>query len=142
MAGRLSEKVGAAFIMISASIAYLSQNVAASSMDLPTAFAITCLLWFFLDVVFIGYAYKDANRRDMNGLLWAILTFVLPIVGFLLYLAVRNPIPGQEKTKNQPKVILEKEIIEREVVKVKCPYCGALIDQGLDKCPHCGAPLR
>ena len=41
----------------------------------------------------------------------------------------------------QPQVIKEREII-KEVIKIKCPYCGALVDQGVDRCPNCGAPLR
>ena len=31
---------------------------------------------------------------------------------------------------------------EGETKKVKCDYCGALVDAKLDECPHCGAPLR
>ncbi|TMI68503.1 zinc-ribbon domain-containing protein [Candidatus Bathyarchaeota archaeon] len=28
----------------------------------------------------------------------------------------------------------------KEVVKVKCKYCGALIDSTVQACPFCGAP--
>jgi hypothetical protein len=35
-------------------------------------------------------------------------------------------------------VVKEKEII-REIVKIRCSYCGNLYDETLDKCPHCGA---
>ena len=31
---------------------------------------------------------------------------------------------------------------ERSSGKVKCEYCGALVDAKLDECPHCGAPLK
>ena len=56
--------------------------------------------------------------------------------------AVRKPLPGEEG-KKKGALIIQKEVIkEREVIKVRCPYCGALIDQGLDTCPHCGAPLK
>jgi len=44
-------------------------------------------------------------------------------------------------SKNMPETPIVKEII-KEIVKVKCPYCGALVDQGIDRCPNCGAPLR
>lgn len=30
-------------------------------------------------------------------------------------------------------------IIQREIVKIQCRYCGNLYDARLDKCPHCGA---
>lgn len=29
----------------------------------------------------------------------------------------------------------------KEVVKVKCPQCGALADEGVKFCPGCGAPM-
>jgi flagellar basal body-associated protein FliL len=34
--------------------------------------------------------------------------------------------------------VREKEII-REVVKIRCSYCGNLYDDSMDKCPYCGA---
>lgn len=32
------------------------------------------------------------------------------------------------------------QVVIKEVVKVKCQYCGALIDSTAEKCPYCGAP--
>jgi hypothetical protein len=32
------------------------------------------------------------------------------------------------------------QIVIKEIVKVKCEYCGALIDSTAKKCPFCGAP--
>jgi len=29
-------------------------------------------------------------------------------------------------------------LIQREIVKIRCHYCGNLFDERLDKCPHCG----
>jgi len=37
-------------------------------------------------------------------------------------------------------VVREKETVIREVVKVRCQYCGKLYDETRGKCPHCGAP--
>jgi hypothetical protein len=39
--------------------------------------------------------------------------------------------------KEQPPV---QQIVVKEVVKVKCRYCGALIDSTAETCPFCGAP--
>jgi len=39
--------------------------------------------------------------------------------------------------KEQPPV---QQIVIKEVVKVKCRYCGALIDSTAETCPICGAP--
>jgi hypothetical protein len=30
-------------------------------------------------------------------------------------------------------------IVQREVVKIRCSYCGKLYDEHLNTCPHCGA---
>ena len=46
----------------------------------------------------------------------------------------------KEEEKENP--VKEREVIIKEIIKVKCPYCGALVDQGVDRCPNCGAPLR
>jgi len=47
------------------------------------------------------------------------------------------PPPEIDLTPKQPPV---QQIVIKEVVKVKCPYCGALIDSTADVCPICGAP--
>lgn len=28
-------------------------------------------------------------------------------------------------------------VIKKEVVKIRCPYCGSLYDEHLNRCPHC-----
>jgi len=40
--------------------------------------------------------------------------------------------------------VTQKEIKEivREIVKVKCPYCGMLVDSTLSTCPNCGSIIR
>ena len=34
--------------------------------------------------------------------------------------------------------VAERTIIVREVVKIRCPYCGGLYDEVKDRCPYCG----
>ena len=50
-----------------------------------------------------------------------------------------SPPPPQDinLTPKQPPV---QQIVIKEVVKVNCRYCGALIDSTAEKCPFCGAP--
>jgi DNA-directed RNA polymerase subunit RPC12/RpoP len=46
---------------------------------------------------------------------------------------------SQDQAYTQPPPpVAEKEII-REIVKIRCPYCGNLYDEAQDKCPYCGA---
>jgi hypothetical protein len=53
-----------------------------------------------------------------------------------------SPSPGPppqniDLTPKQPPI---QQIVIKEVVKVKCRYCGALIDSTAQTCPICGAP--
>jgi len=41
--------------------------------------------------------------------------------------------------EKQEKVIKEREVIVKEVVKIRCSYCRKLYDESLGKCPNCGA---
>lgn len=45
--------------------------------------------------------------------------------------------PTVDLTPKQPPA---QQIVIKEVVKVKCQYCGALIDSTVQRCPFCGAP--
>jgi RNA polymerase subunit RPABC4/transcription elongation factor Spt4 len=49
---------------------------------------------------------------------------------------------GVNNNNHKPSVQSEirTHLIERQIVKVKCRYCGALYDEVKTKCPNCGAP--
>lgn len=49
------------------------------------------------------------------------------------------PPPPQPQPVTQ---VYQKEVVTREVVKVRCRYCGALVDEGVNTCPKCQAPMR
>jgi predicted RNA-binding Zn-ribbon protein involved in translation (DUF1610 family) len=40
--------------------------------------------------------------------------------------------------------VTQKEVKEvvREIVKVKCPHCGMLVESTLSKCPNCGSIIQ
>jgi hypothetical protein len=47
-------------------------------------------------------------------------------------------------TYGQPsstRVIEKEKTIIKEIVKIRCSFCGVLADQGLNECPHCGGRL-
>jgi hypothetical protein len=50
------------------------------------------------------------------------------------------PSPPPENINLTPKQPQVQQIVIKEVVKVKCRYCGALIDSTAETCPICGAP--
>jgi DNA-directed RNA polymerase subunit RPC12/RpoP len=54
-----------------------------------------------------------------------------------------EPIPSVspkqiEPREIEPVTVREKEFVKEVVVKVRCPYCGFMYDETLDRCPHCG----
>jgi len=52
------------------------------------------------------------------------------------------PPPPREDIDLTPKQAQVQQIVIKEVAKVNCRYCGALIDTTVDRCPYCGAPRR
>jgi hypothetical protein len=79
-------------------------------------------LWIYV----IVWVFRDAERRGMNGLLWALLVLIGNIVGLIIYLIVRSETPGKP----------------RVAAVEKCPGCGNENPPGFSYCPHCGASLK
>jgi hypothetical protein len=52
------------------------------------------------------------------------------------------PPPPREDIDLTPKQAPVQQIVIKEVAKVNCQYCGALIDTTVANCPYCGAPRR
>lgn len=50
------------------------------------------------------------------------------------------PVSSPQNINLNPKQPPVQQIVVKEVVKVKCSYCGALIDSTAQNCPECGAP--
>lgn len=77
------------------------------------------IVWIFV----IVWVYRDAERRGMNGILWALLVFIGNIIGLLIYLIVRSDqLPAK---KAEPPAI-------------QCPGCSRSVPQEYTFCPHCG----
>jgi hypothetical protein len=69
--------------------------------------------------------------------IFVVISFILGFRRMLKY-GGRLEDQGFSEAPQNPQVVMEKEII-REVVKIRCSYCGTLYDVNLDKCPDCGA---
>jgi RNA polymerase subunit RPABC4/transcription elongation factor Spt4 len=75
------------------------------------AFGISTILFM------LGYVYRDAKRRGMNAGLWTLLVLILSpaylLIGLIIYLLVREPLP------------------------YTCPQCGATVNARFNFCPNC-----
>lgn len=49
-----------------------------------------------------------------------------------------------EATRATPTIIPQREVKEiiKEIVKIKCPYCGMLVEPTLARCPNCGGIIK
>lgn len=98
----------------------------------PSFFRITSLSFLSLAllavwIVVIVWVYRDAERRGMNGVLWALLVLIGNLIGLLIYLIVRSDnLPAPQ---------------ERESLQ-ECPACQRQIPADYTFCPHCGAKLQ
>ena len=82
------------------------------------AILITLMAIAFSGVLFmLGYVYRDARRRGMNAGLWTLLVLILSpaylLIGLIIYLLVREPLPYQ------------------------CPQCAATVSARFNFCPNC-----
>jgi flagellar basal body-associated protein FliL len=79
--------------------------------------------------------------ESMFSMFWIffVLVFVIIVASIVLTfwkMIKSGKIQDQTSSEAQP-IVKEKEII-REVVKIRCSYCGNLYDENQDKCPYCG----
>jgi len=96
-------------------------NAAAATLamiGMVTGIAIAFSAFLFV----LGYVYRDARRRNMNAPLWTLLVLVLApsslIIGLVIYLLVREPLP------------------------YPCPRCSALVGPRFNFCSSCKCNLH
>ena len=85
-------------------------------------------IMFFLWVAVAVWVYRDAERRNHNGLLWGIFVFIGNIVGLIVYLILRSSSPQPSGT-----VVA--------ATTAQCPSCAGPIQKSYVACPHCGVKL-
>jgi DNA-directed RNA polymerase subunit RPC12/RpoP len=77
------------------------------------------------------------------SLFWVffIIIAILIVASFVLsfWRSMKAGSSVENQVFSQPQQpVTEKEVI-REVIKIRCPYCGSLYDESLTACPTCGA---
>jgi RNA polymerase subunit RPABC4/transcription elongation factor Spt4 len=85
---------------------------------LALAGVITAVSFVFSCLVFmLGYVYRDAKRRGMHPVLWTLLVLILSggyfLIGLIIYLLVREPLP------------------------YTCAQCAATVNARFNFCPTC-----
>jgi rubrerythrin len=54
---------------------------------------------------------------------------------------VMTEIEVARRTQKESVFTIQKEIT-REIVKIKCPYCGMLVEHTLSRCPNCNGLIK
>lgn len=89
--------------------------------------SVLALSMLVLWICVLVWVYKDAERRHMNGALWALLVFFGNLIGLLIYLIVRSDRPLTDAA---------------QALGTSCPSCGKSVSGGYAFCPHCGGAIR
>jgi len=77
-----------------------------------------------------------------EAIFWIVFALTLALIVFWWIVAIvritkgRRVLQGEITSENQS-MVKEREII-REIVKIRCPYCGHVYEEKLDRCSHCG----
>lgn len=98
--------------------------------------AYVAVLW----VALAYFVFRDARRRSTSVIFQsfaALLGFIPPFLGALIYLVVRPP-----RTLDEERALAleEQTLLESEVQPLPvrpCPSCGRDIDAEFIVCPHC-----
>ena len=106
------------------------------------------IIWIFV----IVWVYRDAERRGMNGVLWALLVLIGNIIGLLIYLIVRSDSIPALKAGHETQACpsCQKEVAASFVfcpycaarLHAVCPECGKATEENWKACPHCGKKLK
>jgi predicted amidophosphoribosyltransferase len=74
----------------------------------------------FIPAIIGIYVYKDAESRNMNAILWALIAAFTPTyIGLIVYLIIRS----------------DYEILH-------CAACNAPVERNFSTCPSCGVALK
>ena len=92
-----------------------------------TSLSILSFLFLIIWIGVIVWVYRDAERRGMNGVLWALLVFIGNLVGLLIYLILRSDSARTSRAEPPPQ---------------SCPKCQKMVSAGFAYCPHCGSPMQ
>lgn len=116
-----------------------------------SSFSFLSFVLFVIWIMVIVWVYRDAERRGMNGVLWALLVLIGNLIGLLIYLIVRSDSLSSQTVEPKMKMCPScKKLVEEDFVfcphcgarkEDVCPSCGKKVEEEWKVCPHCGEKL-
>jgi len=107
------------------------------------AFIIMGIIIIFPFIIGV-YVYRDAKRRGMSAVLWALIAALVPsLIGLLIYLLVRGNYSDLRCPQCQTPVKEQYVICPKCGAKLRpsCPNCSTPVDLDWKLCPKCTQPL-
>jgi hypothetical protein len=113
---------------------------------IPVFSLVLLVIW----ILVIAWVYRDAERRGMNGLLWALLVFIGNLIGLIIYLIIRTESRSRIQREDAPVCPgCQKPVQDNfafcpgcgRVLKPQCPKCQTEIREEWKVCPRCGAKI-
>ncbi len=128
---------GFEFIALIMLVSFVSFIIAAR-LGIHTAWWFTPLAWLCIGVAL--WAYRDAEERGMQGMLWGLIVLVGNIIGLLIYLIVRK----EEIliVRNEETARFYSPVSTSASASNLCPSCKGSVQAGFGYCPHCGLKMK
>ncbi len=113
---------------------------------------ITMILMLLLYLVWICvsiWVYRDAERRNLNGLLWGLFVLIGNFIGLIIYLILRSSSPEWEAGRAAAGSMAAGSTVPGTspttaaavTPSATCPDCSGSIQDYYVACPHCARPL-
>jgi len=108
------------------------------------------LVLLALWIMVIAWVYRDAERRGMNGVLWALLVLIGNLIGLLIYLIIRSErLPAKKAVQTTTCPSCQKTVEATFIfcancgarLQAVCPGCNKPVDTSWKVCPNCGERL-
>ncbi len=107
-------------------------------------FLIFILFVLILPIAIGIYVYRDAERRGMNGILWALVAAFAPsLIGLIVYLLVRGNYSDLRCPKCETAITDQFVVCPKCGAKLRpvCPNCSTSVEFDWQVCPKCAQPL-
>jgi len=101
------------------------------------------VILFILYIKLLIWVYGDAQKRNMDEILWLLIVIFTGLVGLIIYLLIRDPLIAEKSDQPQkPKAPQPKPKAEKERDVKYCSACGSPVNEKADFCSLCGEKLK
>ncbi|MBS3781436.1 MAG: hypothetical protein KGY66_05050 [Candidatus Thermoplasmatota archaeon] len=111
-----------------------------TNLPLQTGFEWACgglfcfvgFLPLIISIVIAYWVYKDAEKRNENGMLWGLIGFFLSIIGLIIWMVVR---PDMDEVRREEQ--MKQQSWQQQPQQQQQPP-----QQEGNQCPDCGNEMR